>query len=288
MIIWLASYPRSGNTLIRTILRNSFGISTYNDDQNAQQQRPLVREITGAARFDGSWDSFYARASAGAEHFYVKTHRRPVDAQPAIYVARDGRVATESYAAYHEAFRPNPDFRPTLLDLIVGNDYYGTWASHFRAWKARREGRFLLVRYEELVTPGLPLLEEIACFIGYRGEVAPFTNPFDVLHRESPDFFRSGSRSWQRPAGWSEGHEALFLELQGDVMEELGYIGPGERGTGRLSELELELARHVSGAFEERNLWRHESEAKERVIQDLVKAASQRTAAGELARHEEK
>lgn len=258
-------------------MRNSFGISTYNDDQNAQEQKPLIRQITGAARFDGSWDEFYARASAGAETVYVKSHRRPVDGQPAIYVVRDGRIATDSYAAYHESFRPNPDLCPTLLDLILGNDYYGPWSSHYRAWTARGNGRFLLLRFEELVAPDLELLEEIARFIGHSGEVKPFTNPFGVLHQENPAFFRNASLSWQRPAHWSETQEALFLELQGDVMEELGYIGAAERrGAGRLlSPLEIELGRRVSSALQEGNNWRHEAEAKERVIKDLARGPAQ-------------
>jgi len=38
MIIWLASYPRSGNTLLRTVIKSCMGIDSYSD----QDIRPIV------------------------------------------------------------------------------------------------------------------------------------------------------------------------------------------------------------------------------------------------------
>ena len=41
MIVWLASYPRSGNTFLRVVLHNVYGVSTYSvyEDNDPVAQR---------------------------------------------------------------------------------------------------------------------------------------------------------------------------------------------------------------------------------------------------------
>ena len=49
MIIWLSSYPRSGNTFFRIVAHQIFGISTYSGFQsgNADLDRVGMGDITG-------------------------------------------------------------------------------------------------------------------------------------------------------------------------------------------------------------------------------------------------
>jgi len=224
MIIWLASYPRSGNTLLRSILKQTMNLGSYVDEPLLPQLAHCELEEIGALSFEGSWDTFYRRASNSKDVFLVKTHRPPRDSQPVIYVIRDGRSATESYAAYHKSFSPNPKFCPSILELMLGDDFYGGWSSHYRIWNSRSEGKLLLVRFEELVNADRPILEKMQKFIGYAGEVKLFENPMDKLNFGNPSFFRTGKIKWENSSQWTEDLEAIFIALHGELLVQLGYL----------------------------------------------------------------
>lgn len=282
MIVWLASYPRSGNTLLRTVLKQTMGLGSYSDEDDLFPEIPStlghspgVKTQYGHLPVTTSWDTFYNIANAEPKLFLVKTHLLPQDDQAAIYVVRDGRAVIDSYHAFHRTYHSQDRVPPSYLDLILGNDYYGNWSSHYQAW-ARRDAPCMVVRYEHLIRPEPYLLGQIAEFVKYDGDVAPFQNPFNELQQDNSGFFRRGESIWQRSEHWSDELEMVFLDLHGEVMEELQYIDKAERAevNRRLSPVLKELAAICVGVLEERNRWKREAEAKERVIQDLAQAAS--------------
>jgi hypothetical protein len=225
MIVWLASYPRSGNTLLRTVLFKTMGLESASDEVGEKKVVGLTdaaRHNTGIAEIEGDWDEYCQNATQSSEVFLVKTHRPPRDNQPAIYIVRDGRKASLSYSRFHQRFTPKP--HPSLLDLILGGDYYGGWSDHYRTWIGR--ANTLLIRYEDLVDAKKELLEKLAETVRYTGEIAPWHNPFDQLHQENPDFFRKGETTWQGDSTWTPMINAVFFHLHGDLMIELGYASP--------------------------------------------------------------
>ena len=196
MIVWLASYPRSGNTLLRTILFNTMGLESVSDEAGETKTFGLTefaRRKTGIVEIEGSWEDFYISASRSDRVFLVKTHRAPRDDQAAIYIVRDGRKACLSYNRFHERFTPAP--HPGLLQLVLGDDFYRGWSEHYQAW-ARRESTFV-VRYEELINVNDALLATLSEKVRHSGGVSPWVNHFHSLHKENPDFFRTGDPSWQ-------------------------------------------------------------------------------------------
>ena len=46
-VTWLASYPRSGNTLLRTILKHCFGLSSQSVYPDEEFSEPGVAEAVG-------------------------------------------------------------------------------------------------------------------------------------------------------------------------------------------------------------------------------------------------
>lgn len=282
MIIWLASYPRSGNTLLRTVLKQTMDLGSYSDEI----MRPIVgltdraKEDIGDLSFEGSWDSFYHQASSSKDIYLVKTHLPPRDNQPVIYVLRDGRAATESYAAYHKSFAPDPKFCPSILELMFGDDYYGDWTSHYRMWNSRAERKLLLVRFEELVNADKLLLERLQMFIGFEGEVKPFENPREKLHLENPSFFRGGKANWEKSSQWTEELEAFFIAVHGDLLLQLGYLSFSDRemALGKLNPMAVRLIELANRGFSERNAWHYGAQSKEKVIQQLLLERQETTA----------
>jgi hypothetical protein len=228
VIVWLASFPRSGNTLLRQVLTGVFGLSSVNEekaDRNRMDWPADKVEQLGLATFEQPWDLFYAQATASDRLHLVKTHRPPRDDQPAIYVVRDGRRALMSYDRYHGSFTQGR--RPGLLELVLGLDHYGGWSEHYAAWMDR-SGPTLLLRYEELVAPTRETVARLSAFIKTPARVEHWTNPFDELHAMDPRFFRKGQVQWEAEEGWTEAVNQVFFLLHGDLMAQLGYASAEE------------------------------------------------------------
>lgn len=222
MIIWLASYPRSGNTLLRTLLKQTMGLGSYSDEFPPPNIgfTEAAQEEFGHLPLIGAWESFYEMAIASKNIYLVKTHLPPRDDQPVIYVVRDGRSSLVSYHKYHRKFFP--EHSGGLIELVLGADYYGGWSEHYENWTSGGR-KFLLLHYEELVNGSPDLLQSIAQFVGHDETLLKWSNPFNRLHKENPDFFRVGKTEWQGAPGWSELINGVFFLLHGDLMNMLGY-----------------------------------------------------------------
>ncbi|MAV31484.1 MAG: hypothetical protein CL866_04615 [Cycloclasticus sp.] len=62
MIIWLASYPRSGNTLMRNILKKSMGLTSYSKHGSAIASTEALVNDYGVLKCGGTWDECYESA----------------------------------------------------------------------------------------------------------------------------------------------------------------------------------------------------------------------------------
>lgn len=278
MIVWLASYPRSGNTLLRTVIKQTMNLGSYSDEII----RPIVglsdraKENFGNLSFEGSWESFYHKATNSENVFLVKTHLPPRDNQPVIYVVRDGRAATESYAAYHRSFVPDQTFCPSIVELMLGDDYYGDWSTHYCMWSARKGSRLMLVKFEELVSADETLLEKLKSFLNFKGKIKLFENPMEKLHLDNPDFFRSGQTKWKSSSVWPDELESLFVALHGKLLLQFNFISPSEYELAleKSGGTSLRLIQLANRGFCERNAWHAAAQAKEQVIQELLHANS--------------
>lgn len=224
MIIWLASYPRSGNTLLRIMIQNFFGISSYVDDKVSEVflDTPVTdNAIVGHKNLPTSWQEFYSNATKSPEKFFVKTHKIPIDDQPYIYIVRDGRMAIQSYRDYYLSFFP--DLNNNIFQLIMGDDYYGNWTTHYQSWNDRENINRLILHFEELVALPNEALTKIAQFLSLKKTRKTWENPFGELHTIQPKFFRHGHTEFIVDAGWSRLANHIFNLLHGGLMIKLGY-----------------------------------------------------------------
>ena len=230
MIVWLASFPRSGNTFLRLLLHHLYGVSTHDiyvdlpdpiDRSNKQDLSTLVgyKPIS----------SLEALAKSDSIAF-VKTHELSRDDHPAIYVIRDGRDSLTSYAHFIlsqdapcDATLYANKFLQTLRHITYYNDNFGGWSRNVTSW-AHRKGPTAIIRYEDLVADPLTTLDQALTSLDL--ELRPLseemTLSFEDLKQISPQFFRKGKVGSHREE-MPPHLEALYWKYHGRVMTEFGY-----------------------------------------------------------------
>ncbi|MEO8301730.1 MAG: sulfotransferase domain-containing protein [Rhizomicrobium sp.] len=194
-LTWLASYPRSGNTLLRIVLKRCFGLASQSVYDDVEFSDATLRDVVGHEPVGDDPARFLQQAQEQHRHLYVKTHELPpADRHPVIYVVRDGRAAVVSYLHFlREILKRNV----TPRDVICGT--VGTsWSRHVRAWTLPPRPGTLIVRYEDLAIGEAETLRKISAFIGVPRRQA-FDISFDRLHALAPDFFRSGPTAETSP-----------------------------------------------------------------------------------------
>lgn len=148
-MIWLASFPRSGNTFFRNVLYEVYGIesSTYHQDPD--------RDL------DKNFATFQV----------VKTHELPANLpleyqdQPAVYLVRDGRDSLVSIAHHRkDIVAPGTDFYNNLLEAILaqGGSFFGGWSENVRAWTQKAA---VVIRFEDLIEDPIREVEKLRAII---------------------------------------------------------------------------------------------------------------------------
>ena len=219
MILWLASYPRSGNTLTRTLLHQVFGLPSHSQHNDPIiGSGPQVSAIVGHTPVGGDWAETMQRLQAEATLRVVKTHAPPADAAPAIYVVRDGRAALVSHRHYLQrlhgqaySLRQLSDATHPMLD----------WSGHLARWNPLRRPGTLVLRYEDILQAPDRVIALLAGFLG-RAPVAAWANPFEALNRLMPAFFRQASNA-ANIAEWRSEDLLAFQARHGTWMRRLGY-----------------------------------------------------------------
>jgi glycosyltransferase involved in cell wall biosynthesis len=224
---WLASFPRSGNTFVRNIFFDVFGLEsgTYDLSDVGIELEP------GCFNYP-----------------VVKTHMRPgrlpaeTHNHKAICLVRDGRDAMVSIAHHRsDIIAPGSDFTENLKAAIHAEkgSFFGGWSRNVMEWLERAD---LVVRYEELISDPVACMERMRTLL----ELPPgdYTKipGFEALkfglprygagrdHQMSEDEQRNLARLNFRKGksgGWKEEmpdelHD-LFWSMHGDAMLKLGY-----------------------------------------------------------------
>ena len=206
--IWLASYPRSGNTLLRTVLHHCFGLasaSIYSNDLGGNKD---LESYVGHIEHDANGKIKFPAGSIPL----IKTHEPPRNEQGAIYVVRDGRAACVSLWEFYGRKLP-------LEKVISGQHRFGTWANHLSAWRPRSRPNTLLIKFENITNNLDIVVEEISRFLDVK--IICMTIP----ERES--VAKVDGRWVRKKSDWREfmtGKDLeLFCQANGQMMGAMGY-----------------------------------------------------------------
>lgn len=208
-VVWLASYPRSGNTFLRTILWQCFGLrsaSLYKNDLGGNND---LEEYVGHIERGPDGHIPFVENSIPL----VKTHEYPYDDNPAIYVIRDGRAVTVSLWKFYSGKIP-------LDSVIDGRLKFGTWSNHVRKWDPSNRPNTLLLEYEDMRNDLSTTLEKISEFLKK-----------DIVKMNIPDrnTIASVDGRWvKNKSDWETEISAEFLgrftELNEQMLGKMGYI----------------------------------------------------------------
>jgi hypothetical protein len=223
MLIWLASYPRSGNTFVRIVFNDMFGIKTRsltgNGDDRVLSAVPGVVDAVGHLMSEARGKELIEEARQSQELYVLKTHEPPLTDDAAIYIIRDGRSAAVSY--FH--FMNEIEHYPTSLEAIIdGNVYGGSWSEHFAAWQPMSRPRTLLLRYEEITMNSDRLAKQLGAFCSVK-QVSAKHRHFTALHQLYPEFFRKGDDN-SNIRDLPEPYLSRFMHRHGPLLKKLGYV----------------------------------------------------------------
>ena len=224
MKLWLASYPRSGNTFFRIILHEVYGVesSAFNTDH----QRPF--------------DKDYASYQVVKTHLLPQNLNPPDPEIPAVYIVRDGRDSIVSIAHQtKDIVTPGSDFESNMMEAILAarGSFFGGWSKNVTEWLKRAS---VVIRFEDLIENPIECVERIRPFMELPEPKVERLPTFEDLKQNDyqfnsqkmwskkrralkrDKFFRRGKvGSWKDEM--SEELHLLFWQLHGKTMVELGY-----------------------------------------------------------------
>jgi hypothetical protein len=236
---FLVSYPKSGNTWARVLIANLLSPGKPADFRAINKLVPDPSSETKRHFMT------MPRPRVIKSHFVFDPRYPRV-----IYIVRDPRDVVISEYHYQRKTRNIDDHYPIeeyVHRFITGETYpeNGSWGEHVNGWLAARDGnpRFLLVRYENLLSDPVDELARIAAFLNI---VATPQRLAEIVSLSSADRMRDlearqsdasslmkGSRkdvAFVRSAksgGWkAELPQACVTQIEsawGEIMKRLGY-----------------------------------------------------------------
>lgn len=231
MIVWLASFPRSGNTFLRILLHRLYGVRSsvvYDVDGVAER---LGESLVGFEQQPMSYDEMRA---SDAVHF-VKTHRQRdasiLDGDRAICLVRDGRDALVSWARMASEDDPSR-FEAELRGMIERDTPTGTgsWGSNVLSWLRPEASHRVVLRYEALIAD--PVEVVTAAMAALVPEVRPTgaeAPDFAELRAADGQFFRRGVVGSYRDEMPDDLHELFWSQPDNAATMALLGLG-GTRG----------------------------------------------------------
>jgi len=195
MIIWLASYPKSGNTWVRAMLSSliyskdgSFNfellkyINRYPQKEHFEGLTDKVNDINEISKF---WTISQNKINSNKKIKFLKTHHlrcginnytftNSKNTIGTIYIVRDPRDVIASYAKHHSLTIENAKLAMfnsqnyTFPQKVNENErlptILGSWADHYNSW-TKNNKNLLIVKYENLISDTRKELLKILDFI---------------------------------------------------------------------------------------------------------------------------
>jgi hypothetical protein len=148
---WIASYPRSGNTFLRILLKEVYGIRTW-EGYGEESPKKVVSHMS---------------QKQISKYTFIKTHELPSKTEisyqklKSIYLVRDGRDACVS-SAYHRSqiVKPGSDYLFNLRTTILApfKTSFGGWSKNVEDWSTVAD---IVIKFEDLIANPIVELQRL-------------------------------------------------------------------------------------------------------------------------------
>ena len=196
MIIWLASYPKSGNTWVRSmisaLINSDNGVFDFQQLESIQQFpekkffKDFVKDFNNFNEIKQNWILAQEKINLKKEINLLKTHQGKYtvgkhsftnneNTLGVIYIVRDPRNLVKS-VSNHFTMGLEEACNFLISPEIIGNgkswterqdgmfNLLGKWNDHYRSW-TRVKNNLLLIKYENLILNPKHELEKIIKFL---------------------------------------------------------------------------------------------------------------------------
>ena len=190
MIIWLASYPKSGNTYVRAFLsayyfseNGQFDFSQISNIDQFPHEKFFKQEVNSISEASKQWMPIQREINKDKKIRFFKTHSflgnyqnneftSPETTLGAVYIVRDPRNVLTSLKN-HYSFDDNKALEMITdksRSLMSNNgshaslNFISSWAENYLSWFKDNRFRRLFIKYEDLITNKYETFRDIIVF----------------------------------------------------------------------------------------------------------------------------
>ena len=210
--VFIASYPRSGNTYLRTILYHCFGLRSASVYKEDLENNSLLKSNVGHIEQKNNAIDF------GNQHIHlIKTHEMNMrylsfsNNIKAFYIIRDARAASNSLYNFYSKKIP-------LEQIILGQSRFGIWSDHVLSLGKRNSSNILVISYEDLLYNINPSLKIISNFLNVKLLNTKIPNRAEIADGK---YIRKSS-NWK--VSMPQESIKLCNEINKEMLKYYGYI----------------------------------------------------------------
>ena len=192
MITWIASYPKSGNTFLRSLLSAYFFSDTgkfefdllynilqfpslkFSKNDMSSKKETAQNWILNQNHFFNDKDVFL-KTHNSLEEFDGYKFTSQKQTKGAIYIVRDPRNVILSMShhyslSYEMSYEKIVDKKSSLIEKTFNEDhsnftFLGTWSDHYKSWRDNKDFKVLFIKYEDFEENIVPVFKKVINFI---------------------------------------------------------------------------------------------------------------------------
>ena len=254
MIIWLASYPKSGNTYVRAFLSayyfsesGEFDFSQIARIDQFPHEKFFKEKANNISEASKQWVPIQREINKDKKIRFFKTHSflgnyqgnqftSPETTLGAIYIVRDPRNVLSSLKNHYsfdddKALKMIKDKTRSLMSNNGSHaslTYISSWSENYLSWLRNNQFRRLFIKYEDLITNKYETFRDIIVFTNTlmnkvegvnksKLQKAIETTNFDVLKKkEVSETFHGTESSFKNWRKFHSENKNLFFNLGPD------------------------------------------------------------------------
>ena len=190
MIIWLASYPKSGNTYVRAFLsayyfseNGQFDFSQISNIDQFPHEKFFKQKVNSISEASKQWVPIQSEINKDKKIRFFKTHSflgnyqnneftSPETTLGAVYIVRDPRNVLTSLKNHYsfdddKALEMITDKSRSLMSNNGSHaslNFISSWAENYLSWFKDNRFRRLFIKYEDLITNKYETFRDIIVF----------------------------------------------------------------------------------------------------------------------------